>query len=107
MGASQFLVERIIVNIGSTQTVEELFKSSVKQAQWDHGHAGYTGTIAEKDSFVMRNSGKPVPIGILDLFVDKDEHENDKWGPAFCVPICDSMEDQEITGYAFYGFASS
>lgn len=91
----------------SNGTPKELFKAAVEQAQWDHGHAGYTGTIAEKDSYVMRNGGKPMPEEFVDLFVTKDTDENDKWGPAFCVPICKSMEDQEIIGYVFYGCASS
>ena len=105
MGATPFQIERTITRKG--QTPEELFKTSVEQALWDHGHSGYTGTIAEKDSFVIRNDGKPVPHEILDLFMDKDGSENDKWGPAFCVGICNSMEDQEIVAYAFYGYASS
>jgi hypothetical protein len=89
------------------QTVDELFWSSVEQAQWDHGHAGYTGTIGEKDDYVMRNEGKPVPKHFLNVFMGEDMGMNDKWGPAFCVPVCKSMEDQEIYAYAFYGIASS
>jgi len=88
-------------------TPKELFKMAVKKALWDYGHAGYTGTIAEKISYVMRNDGVPIPEKIVDEFVDNDMDSNNKWGPAFCVPICKSIEDQEITGYVFYGWASS
>lgn len=32
---------------------KEAFDAAVSSAQYDYGHAGYTGTIAEKDSFTM------------------------------------------------------
>ena len=44
MGASEFS------NIAEGKTADEAFKKLVKQAQWEHGHAGYSGTIAEKRS---------------------------------------------------------
>ena len=34
---------------------EDAFFNAVDQAKYDYGHSGYTGTIAEKDSFVMRD----------------------------------------------------
>ena len=46
MGGSEFM------NVGKGKTAQIAFDNLVKQAQWDHGHAGYTGTIAEKRSMV-------------------------------------------------------
>lgn len=42
MGADTF------ITIGSGKTFDEAFRAAVKQAQWEYGHGGYTGTIAEK-----------------------------------------------------------
>lgn len=33
------------------KTAREAFANAVSQAQWEHGHGGYTGTIAEKPGF--------------------------------------------------------
>jgi hypothetical protein len=37
------------------RTADDAFRTAVSQAQWEYGHGGYTGTIAEKasDGFVM------------------------------------------------------
>ena len=47
MGATTFST------IAKGKTVQDAFHQAVEQAQYDHGHAGYTGTIAEKDGFVL------------------------------------------------------
>ena len=49
MGATNFC------DIGKGRTIEKAFAAAVDQAQYDHGHAGYTGTIAEKafDGYVV------------------------------------------------------
>lgn len=33
------------------KTAQEAFRKAVGDAQYEHGHGGYTGTIAEKDDF--------------------------------------------------------
>jgi len=45
MGAEQF------TTIGYGESVNAAFRSAVEDAQWECGHGGYTGTIAEKDSY--------------------------------------------------------
>ena len=47
MGGEQFSVWE------TGKTAKEAFAGAVSEAQYDHGHAGYTGTIAEKSEFVM------------------------------------------------------
>ena len=42
------------------ETVRDAFRDAVEAACWEHGHGGYTGTIAEKDGYVEF----PVPEGI-------------------------------------------
>jgi hypothetical protein len=46
MGATDFL------HYGTGRTVKEAFKTAHDEAAYDFGHAGYTGTIAEKYGFV-------------------------------------------------------
>jgi hypothetical protein len=42
------------------KSAAEAFRSAVERAQYDHGHAGYTGTVAEKDDFrVVDGEGAP------------------------------------------------
>ena len=50
MGAADF---RNHVSKKTYPKAEDAFRAAVQQAQYDHGHSGYTGTIAEKGDFVM------------------------------------------------------
>lgn len=78
------------------------FEAAVLQARYDKGHSGYTGTIAEKDQFVMI----AVPEGIeptvyaSKLIDDSDPRIDDKWGAAGCIKLGDDE-------YLFFGWASS
>jgi len=45
MGASFF------TTISHGNTIGEAFDEAVRRAQYDHGHSGYTGTIAEKPGY--------------------------------------------------------
>lgn len=77
-------------------TAEAAFEEAVRQAQWDYGHAGYTGTIAEKDSFVMLADG----VQPEDFEVNhQDDRIDSKWGPAGCY------ETERY--WVFLGWASS
>ena len=100
-------------------SAEAAFAEAVRQAQYDHGHSGYSGTIAEKRDFVI----VPLPDGLspteaVDLAgSDCLSHANqsaavrawvkqaepiydDKWGPALC------FESTPGT-FVFCGWASS
>jgi hypothetical protein len=96
MGACDFRVR------SKGKTAREAFQAAVQQAQYDYGHAGYTGTIAEKDRFTE----VPIPPEFKDRpgdFVRKLEEEDrfsDKWGPAGCVRVAEGE-------YVFFGWASS
>jgi hypothetical protein len=83
---------------------DEAFQAAVKQAEWDYGHAGYTGSIAEKDDFVLVVN-EPMEIGAAAAFADQlinddDERVTDKWGPAGCIPLDDGT-------FYFFGWSSS
>jgi len=97
------------------QTAGQAFDNEREEAQYENGHGGYTGTIAEKDGITM--SRKPDDIDVddwineLDDF-DEDDRDNehyyelkrdfntydDKWGDALCI----ETEDE----YVFCGWAS-
>ena len=114
MGAEIFL-DKV-----SGKTAKDAFNNAVQDALYEHGHGGYTGTIAEKTSFVMLDI--KVPQGedfesfaeyLLDLenepnnlpqlsLKDKNllDQLGDKWGPAGCIAL-------ENGQYGFFGWASS
>lgn len=46
MGATTFMIA------SKGKTAAAAFDAAVERAKWEHGHGGYTGTIAEKHSFV-------------------------------------------------------
>ena len=61
MGADQFS------SVGYGKDANEAFRSAVESAQWEHGHGGYTGTIAEKGSYRVVH----LPEGVTaDAWVD-------------------------------------
>jgi hypothetical protein len=92
MGADSFFVR------AEGKTAAEAFRAAVDEAQYQHGHGRYTGTIAEKHSFVM----VPVPAGTevrdyINVLWDAEGKKDvpasvraasyillDKWGPAAC-----------------------
>lgn len=95
MGSSEFIVE------WSGDSAKDAFNNAREDAFYNFGHAGYTGTIAEKTSFVKINCPKDkIPIDYAQELLDNlDKRIENKWGPAGCIesgPRC----------YIFFGFAS-
>jgi hypothetical protein len=83
--------------------VAEAYQNAVDQAQYDYGHAGYTGTIAECDGYVLI---QPTPMSMEaavglgeQLIRDGDPRIDDKWGPAGAIPLGDGR-------WYFFGWAS-
>lgn len=83
------------------KTAREAFSIAKEQAYYEHGHSGYTGTIAEKSSFVMIAPPDGInPENYADDLMDNDDDRiNDKWGPAGCIKL-------EGNEYLFFGWAS-
>ncbi|MBT7080174.1 MAG: hypothetical protein HN929_01685 [Chloroflexi bacterium] len=96
MGAETF------ETIGKGKTVQIAFNNAKEEAYYDYGHSGYTGTIAEKDRFIII----PLPEGREageysdELISDGDPRIDDKWGPVGCIKIQDGE-------WLFFGWASS
>jgi hypothetical protein len=106
MGAEQFRERSDI------KDVRKAFEECREAALYDYGHAGYTGTIAEKGAYVVF----AVPAGhtaretadALKIYYREPvdwipesigEAYDDKWGPAVAIPDGD--------GWIFCGLASS
>jgi hypothetical protein len=96
MGSSNFY------HVSSANDAKQAFTKARDEALYDHGHSGYSGTIAEKGKFVII----PVPQGTNPydyankLMEEDDPRISDKWGPAGCIEV-------EKGKYLFFGWASS
>ena len=96
MGAQEFMVT------ATGASAQEAFVNAKDEAYYQHGHGGYTGSIAEKNSFTVITTPEGVkPEQFADqLLYEGDPRIDDKWGPAGCIKI---GEEQ----YLFFGIASS
>ena len=96
MGADQF------TQTGFGETASKAFKSAYEEACYDFGHRGYTGSMAEKDSFVEipLPADKTAEDYAYELMDKEDERVDDKWGPAGCLKVAKGE-------YLFFGWASS
>ena len=84
-------------------SAKEAFDFIHERAFYHHGHAGCTGTIAEKNGFVIRSPAQ-YSLESARNFADQDLEDHDKWGPAYCVKV---SLDGDLVGWLFYGIASS
>jgi hypothetical protein len=85
-------------------SVREAYDEAVRQAQYDYGHSGYTGTIAECDGYVVIDSAGPMDLDQASAFgrklIDEDDRRiSDKWGPAGAIALADGS-------WYFFGWAS-
>lgn len=113
MGVDQFTVAQ------SGADPEQALRAACEQAALEHGHRGYTGTIAEKRSFRIVS---PVTLSLdaaeaiaTKFFTDPDPGTgpladvDDKWGPAGAVPIVYPTRDVEVVipSYSYESGATS
>ncbi|MDT7785579.1 MAG: hypothetical protein QOF58_3998 [Pseudonocardiales bacterium] len=85
MGATTFST------YGEGADVATAFRAAIEDAQYEYGHRSYTGTIAEKDSYVVidaapRSEGDAEALAAKLLDVD-DDRISDKWGPAGAIAV--------------------
>lgn len=109
MGAEQFTVESRFPG-----DVTEAFRQVREDALYDYGHAGYTGTIAEKDGYVVYTPPANISVNqVLEAFwsypasrpewADSKydaafEQYDDKWG--FAVALKNDDGTWTFTGWA-------
>ncbi len=95
-------------------TPQTAFRAAVWEAEREYGRRGYTGTIAEKLSFVLVEASgdldarRYIAVGVRPGDLDGDAVSagddvtllaDDKWGPALCIAGAD--------GWTFFGWAST
>ena len=99
MGAQEFQIYATGTN------PQQAFTNAVNECRYYNGHGGYTGTIAEKQTFTMASL---TPLSELEAqsLINKtvDTTYTDKWGPAGCIQI--KTSNQQTNTYIFYGWAS-
>ncbi len=111
------------------KTAEEAFEKAREAAFYDYGHAGHTGTIAEKENFTevkvpeglttrefveliegyqppspytgVRESFAPdTPSTLMEVVRKAAAIADDKWGPALAIEV-------RKNSWMFMGYASS
>lgn len=102
MGGTTFYV------FESGKTPEQAFDRAKSNAFFMHGHSGYTGTIAEKSSFVViPNPEQEAPEKLAHRLIrDDDPRVADKWGDAGCIEIGPDPQNKNLTRFLFFGWAS-
>lgn len=104
MGATTFYT------LARGKTPDKAFRNAIHQARYDHGHSGYTGTIAEKYDYVLIPSPKKVTSDeqryqyAEELIRKRDRRVDDKSGPAGCIEL--SPADNGDRRFYFFGWAS-
>ena len=94
---------------GYGASAKEVFDALVKDARYEHGHGGYSGTIADKTEFKT----VPLPPSWVEGVPTGDDVEEaaweipeeayskkGKWGAAGCFNLGGGK-------YSFFGFAAS
>jgi len=117
MGADAFTV----VKVGRYKSVSEALADAVKEAQYEHGHGGYTGTIAEKSGAKLERVDVPENSNPFEYFRQNEEtliDTSDKWGAVRYIEVTDKAElkrlalkhgfktARNVKAYLFFGLAS-
>ncbi len=95
MGAQPFVTH------ASGEDAKSAFWTAVDAALFEYGHSGYSGSIAEKDSFVAIELPKGVnpEKEACRLINECDPRIDDKWGPAGMFNLSEGQ-------FLFFGWAS-
>lgn len=102
MGALPFLTVTDGVDVAQT------FCEAVEQAQYAYGHAGYSGSLAEKESYVVIEA-TPMTEDVAKSMAERLINADDARiaaprGPAGAIAVTNGAEH---TGWLFFGWAPS
>ncbi|MFG2847439.1 hypothetical protein ACGF12_30365 [Kitasatospora sp. NPDC048296] len=106
MGAENFTVYQ------DGTDVAQAFRDAVDNAQYEYGHRGGTGTIAEKDEY-QAVSDTALSMGEAEALAERImrdyEHPlQDKWGPAGAIPVLSDQRRIKVTiPHSTQGYATS
>lgn len=90
------------------------FHTAVEEARYNYGSSGYTGTVAEKETFVLITA-TPLPWPdaeklAAELIEAEDPRIADEWGPAGAIAVTEPPGKGAPTarhGWLFFGWASN
>ena len=85
------------------ENARDAFRHAVQEAQYENGHGGYTGTIAEKHNYKMipcEMTEEAITKKVEECFENENHFVQNKWGPSGCIKVRDGF-------YIFFGWASS
>lgn len=83
---------------------KKAFDRLVADAQHEHGHDRYSGTIGTKHDFVFimkLPTLKEARDHAHSMIEGADDRIDDKWGPAGCIEV------EQPSGFLFFGWAPS
>lgn len=97
MGASTFYE----FHEGSNR--KEVFRKVTEEARYEHGHGGYSGTIAEKHEvkYIATAKTRTEARTMAEALVERDDERVDKDQPCCCIDV------EEPAGFLFFGWARS
>ena len=110
MGAAEFMTSAYAK---PSEKIETVFRHTVESAQFEHGHGGYTGTIAEKsgDGFhtitFKKGTRRSTKIKHARKLLRDDDRRFGKWGPCGCIDLGLRKRDGHwMREWLFFGIAS-
>lgn len=85
--------------------VASAFRDARDEAGYEHGHGGYSGTLAEKGEYVVITHTPMLDAEAHkmanDLINKCDPRIDDKWGPAGAIPVVKSVRTVNVSGFAY------
>lgn len=127
MGATDFN------DLSAGRDAVEAFNNAIREARYEHGHGGYSGTIAEKHGFtvvpaiprissakladMIAGDVEPTTQATKDAVRRFSDAYEDKWGPALCIELAGKelanaklamgLKGTRKKVFCFFGIASS
>lgn len=94
-------------DIAAGDAPDKAFEAIRNEALYEHGHREGTGSIAEKDTFIVfdepRRSEAAAYRRASELIDANDPRIENKWGPAGALPVTTSSAEN---GWLFFGWAN-
>lgn len=84
--------------MGTGADVAKAFRHAVTEARYEYGSRRYTGSLAEKQEYTIR-SRDPRTKAEAYKFAQDDIERNNKWGPAFAIPVTEEkvLQTEKVT----------
>lgn len=87
--------------------LNDAYRNLVETAQWEHGHGGYTGTIAESSGVHLLQTeslSRDDAFELAEKLFEEGHPELEKWGPALAIPLI--VKSDQLPSWLFLGIYS-